>query len=53
VPKEAEIVTFVPGDKSDLKPGVKIFIVAATKQPDGTLVTPRINFGKDGITPPM
>jgi Domain of unknown function (DUF5666) len=53
VPSEAAIVTFAPGDKSDLKPGVKVFIVAATKQPDGTLVTPRINFGKDGITPPM
>jgi hypothetical protein len=46
-------VSFVPGDKSDLKPGVKVFIAAATKQPDGTLVTSRINFGKDGITPPM
>jgi hypothetical protein len=53
VPNEAAIVTFVPGDKSDLKPGVKVFIVAATKQPDGSLVTQRINFGKDGITPPM
>ena len=53
VPKDAAIVTFVPGDKSDLKPGVKVFIVAATKQPDGSLVTQRINFGKDGITPPM
>jgi hypothetical protein len=52
VPTEAAIVTFAPGDKSDLKPGVKVFIIA-TKQPDGTLVAPRINFGKDGITPPM
>jgi hypothetical protein len=53
VPSEAAIVTFAPGDKSDLKPGVKIFIAAATKQTDGALVTPRITFGKDGITPPM
>jgi len=53
VPSEAAIVTFAPGDKSDLKPGVKVFISAATKQPDGTLVTSRINFGKDGIAPPM
>jgi hypothetical protein len=53
VPSEAAIVTFVPGDKSDLKPGAKVFIAAATKQPDGTLVTPRITFGKNGITPPM
>jgi hypothetical protein len=25
----------MPGDKSELKPGVKIFIAAANKQPDG------------------
>jgi hypothetical protein len=43
----------MPGDKSELKPGVKIFIAAANKQPDGTLQAPRVNFGKDGLTPPM
>jgi hypothetical protein len=53
VPPEAAIVTYEPGNKADLKPGVKIFIAAASKQADGSLVTPRINFGKDGITPPM
>jgi hypothetical protein len=53
VPAEAAIVTYAPGEKSDLKPGVKIFIAGATKQPDGSLLAPRINFGKDGITPPM
>jgi hypothetical protein len=47
------IVTYKPGDKSELKPGAKIFIGAAKKLPDGTLQTPRINYGKDGITPPM
>src|SRR5215831_1623487 len=31
------IVVYVPGDKSDLKPGAKVFIAAAIKQPDGTL----------------
>jgi hypothetical protein len=50
---ETAIVTYVPGDKSELKPGVKIFIAAANKQPDGTLQAPRVNFGKDGLTPPM
>jgi hypothetical protein len=29
-----EIVTFVPGDKADLKPGIKIFIGAAKKLPE-------------------
>jgi hypothetical protein len=52
VPADAVIVTYVPGDKAELKPGTKI-IVAATKQEDGSLRTPRINYGKDGLTPPM
>jgi len=50
---ETAIVTYVPGDKSELKPGVKLFIAAANKQPDGTLQAPRVNLGKDGLTPPM
>ena len=50
---ETVIVTYMPGDKSELKPGAKVFIGAAKKLPDGTLQTPRINYGKDGITPPM
>ena len=53
VPPDVPIVTYVMGDKSDLKPGVKIFIAAAQKQPDGSLRAPRVNFGKDGLTPPM
>jgi hypothetical protein len=50
---QTAIVTYKPGDKSELKPGAKIFIGAAKKLPDGTLQTPRINYGKDGTTPPM
>ena len=53
VTPQTVIVTYVPGDKSELKPGAKIFIGAAKKLPDGTLQTPRINYGKDGTTPPM
>jgi hypothetical protein len=53
VPPDTAIVTYTPGDKSELKPGVKIFIAAAKKQPDGTLQAPRVNYGKDGLTPPM
>src|SRR5215831_1427801 len=53
VPANVPIVTYVPSDKSELKPGVQIFIGAAKKLPDGTLQAPRINFGKDGLTPPM
>ncbi len=47
------IVTYVPGDKGELKPGTKIFVSAAKKRADGTLEAPRVNFGKDGLTPPM
>src|ERR1700730_983552 len=53
VTPETAVVTYVTGDKSDLKPGTKIFIGAAKKQADGTLQTPRITYGKDGLVPPM
>jgi hypothetical protein len=36
-----------------LKPGIKIFIGAAKKLSDGTLQAARVNYGKDGLTPPM
>jgi len=47
------IVAFVPGDKSELKPGAKIFIGGAAKKDDGTLEAAAINVGRDGLTPPM
>ena len=42
VTPDTAIVTYATGDKSDLKPGTKIFIAAAKKQSDGTLQTPRM-----------
>jgi hypothetical protein len=53
VTPQTAVVTYNPGDRSELKPGTKIFIGAAKKQPDGSLLAPRINYGKDGLTPPM
>jgi len=53
VTPQTAIVTYNPGDRNDLKPGTKIFIAAAKKQADGTLQAARINYGKDGLTPPM
>ncbi|MGA8975729.1 MAG: hypothetical protein WB496_21520 [Pseudolabrys sp.] len=50
---EKKIVTYVPGDKSEITPGTKIFIAAAKKQEDGTFQTPRINYGKNGLGPPF
>jgi hypothetical protein len=52
VPANAPIVTYVPGDKSDIKPGAKAFIVAV-KQADGTLQGRAWRIGRDGLTPPM
>jgi hypothetical protein len=53
VTPETAVVTYVTGSKDDLKPGIKVFVGAAKKLPDGTLQTPRITYGKDGLTPPM
>jgi hypothetical protein len=53
VTPETVVVTYQPGDRSELKPGVGIFVSAAEKQPDGTLRTARVTYGKDGLTPPM
>src|SRR3982074_1512808 len=51
VTPETVVVTYVPGSKDDLKPGTKIFVSAAKKQPDGTLQTPRITYGRNGAGP--
>jgi hypothetical protein len=53
VSPDAMIVTYVPGDKSEITPGTKIFIAAAKKLDDGTFQAPRINYGKNGLGPPM
>ena len=51
VTPETVVVTYVPGNKDDLKPGTKIFVAAAKKQPDGSLQTPRITYGRNGAGP--
>ena len=53
VPPGTPIVTFVAGDKAELKAGAKIIIFGAVKKDDGVLETARVNVGRDGITPPM
>jgi hypothetical protein len=52
VSQDTPVVTYVPGDKDDLKAGAKI-IAFVKKLPDGSLETSRINVGRDGLTPPM
>ena len=52
VSSDTPVVTYVPGEKSDLKAGAKI--VAFIKPlPDGSFETSRISVGRDGLTPPM
>jgi Cu/Ag efflux protein CusF len=53
VPPNTPVVRFNPGNKDDLKPGAQFFIVAATKQADGSFTAPAINVGRDGAVPPM
>jgi len=52
VPPGTPIVAMAPGNVSEVKPGAKIIIMGATKQPDGTFTTPAINVGRD-VAPPM
>ena len=52
VPADAVIVKYVPGDKAELAPGAKIFVIGAQRQPDGTLTAANVTVGR-GITPPM
>jgi hypothetical protein len=53
VPPNTPVVRFAPGTKDDLKAGTQFFIVAGTKQDDGTIAAPAINVGRDGAAPPM
>ncbi len=53
VPPNTNIVAMAAGSKDDLKPGAQFIIMAAQKQPDGTLTAPAINVGRDGAAPPM
>jgi hypothetical protein len=53
VPANVVVVTFVPATTADLKPGEKIFVGAATKEPDGTMDAANITVGRAGVNPPM
>jgi len=51
VTPETVVVTYVMGSRDEIKPGTRIFVAAAKKQPDGTLQTPRITYGRNGAGP--
>jgi len=52
VPDHTVVVAFQPAERSELKRGAKIFVIAQ-KQPDGSLAAPRVNVGLKGQIPPM
>jgi len=52
VSPDTPVVSYQATDRSELKPGAKIFIAAAKKQADGTLQAPRIGVGRNA-PPPM
>ena len=52
VPPKVPIVQITPGDRSMLKPGVKVFLIAV-KTPSGALVTNGAAVGDHGKAPPM
>ena len=51
VTPQTVIVTYEFGKREEVQPGTKIFVAAAKKQPDGTLLTPRITYGRNGEGP--
>ncbi|MBS0518200.1 MAG: hypothetical protein JSR90_05880 [Proteobacteria bacterium] len=53
VTPQTVVVTYANGNAAELKPGVAIFIGGGTKQPDGSIRTSRITYGRDGLVPPM
>jgi hypothetical protein len=52
VAADTPVVGYAPGDKAELKPGAQIIIMAAQKQPDGSLTAANVSVGR-GLTPPM
>jgi len=51
VTPQTVVVTYEFGKREEVQPGTKVFVAAAKKQPDGTLLTPRITYGRNGEGP--
>ncbi len=52
LPPNIPVVTFAPGQASQLVPGAHV-VVMATRGANGSLTAGRVLVGKDGLTPPM
>src|SRR3954447_25536641 len=48
---ETVVVSYVMGSSDEQKPGTRIYVGAAKKQPDGSFQTPRITYGRNGAGP--
>jgi len=53
VPPNTAVVMFAPATVADIKAGQKFFVPNAKKMDDGTLETPVIIVGSNGVDPPM
>jgi hypothetical protein len=53
VTPETVIVAYVRGERSELTPGSKVFIPAASRKEEGLYEAASISVGRDGLTPPM
>jgi hypothetical protein len=51
VPPDARILAYVPGERSELKPGTAVGITRAKRKLDGTWEADRINVGRGGVIP--
>ena len=52
VPAKVPIVQITPGARSQVKPGVPVFLVV-NKRPDGTMMAGGVSVGENGAKPPM
>ena len=53
VPPNTAVVMFAPATVADIKAGQKFFVPNAKKMEDGTMETPVIVVGTNGVDPPM
>lgn len=53
VSSQTPIVAYAPGNLAEVKPGVKVIVFGARKQDDGSFAAPGVNYGRDGVEPPM
>jgi hypothetical protein len=51
VAPDVPILRYEIGGRNDLKPGARFTVLAATRKPDGSFETSRINVGRDGAVP--